>query len=189
MVHKGGLSRISAWIAALLAVAACSLPDSPYFGRVPEPDPTHFRWCNSGEPEYIDPALATSVPDLRISYQLFDGLTTHDARGLPEPSLATSWEVSPDQRRFVFHLRRDARWSNGRALTADDFVYSLARVAHPLTASARAETVWKVKNAEPYTAGTAKLVLRDAPPFRAGDVVEVLPGVDGAAPPDSNTTV
>src|SRR5258706_16320909 len=89
----------------LLIAAACSVPDSEWFGPVPTPDPTHFRYCGNGEPEYLDPALTSSTTDLRVIYELFDGLTTHDDAGLPMPSLARRWDISPDQRRFVFHLR------------------------------------------------------------------------------------
>lgn len=171
----------------LAPAAACALPDSDYFGRVEaRPDPTHFRWCNNGEPEYVDPALGTATVDIHIMYQMFDGLTQHDAQGLPEPSLATSWTVSEDQRTFTFSLRRDGRWSNGRAITSADFVYSLTRVLHPLTASARAESLWKIRNGEAYTSDRARLLLADAGPFRAGDVVEVLPDGAGKRPPSSN---
>src|SRR5262249_7906047 len=135
-----------------------------------------------GEPEYLDPALAEATNDLKIVYELFDGLTTFDAHGLPRPSLAERWEIAPDLRHFRFFLRRDARWSNGRPLVADDFVYSIARVVHPLTGSRHAETMWKIKHGRADRGGRAKLVLADAPPFRAGDAVETTE--DGA--PDPN---
>ncbi len=164
---------------SLVGCAGCSIPDGEWFGRVPDPDPTHLRFCNMGEPEYLDPALAEATNDLKVVYELFDGLTTFDAHGLPRPSLAERWDVAPDLRHFRFFLRHDARWSNGRALTADDFVYSYARVLHPLTGSRHAETMWKIKHGKAYTSGRAKLVLADAPPFRAGDAVET---TEDAAP-------
>src|SRR5262249_35964030 len=70
-----------------------------------------------------------------------------------------------------FHLRDDARWSNGRPLVADDFVYSYARVLHPLTASMNADTLLRLLHAREYNAGTARVVLADAAPFRKGQVV------------------
>jgi oligopeptide transport system substrate-binding protein len=161
-------------LAAVLLVG-CSVPEGEYFGRVPEPDPTHLRWCNVAEPEYLDPALAVSTADLRVLYELFDGLTTFDENASPKPSLAERWEISDDLRRFTFHLRRDARWSNGRPITSADFVYSLARVLHPLTASANAETLWRIRHGKPYSAGTARLVLADGGGFRAGEAVAVEP--------------
>src|SRR5262245_26415429 len=92
-------------------LAACSIPEGEYFRRVPRPDPGHFTYCQNGEPEYIDPALATSTTDIKLAYELFDGLVTFDPDAHPLPSLATSWEISPDQKTFTFHLRDDARWS------------------------------------------------------------------------------
>ena len=164
------------------AGAGCSVPDGEWFGRVPAPDPTHLRYCNMGEPEYLDPSLAQATNDLKIVYELFDGLTSYDDKGLPRPSLAERWEISPDFRHFRFFLRHDARWSNGRPIVADDFVYSMARVLHPLTASRHAEALWRIKHGKDYTAGRARRVLADAPPFRAGDAVRILE--EGA--PDTN---
>ena len=86
------MSRICA-AAALSMAAACGLPDGEYFGKIPEPDPDHITWCNSGEPEYLDPALASSTTDLKPIYAMFDGLTEYGLDGLPVPSLATSWEL------------------------------------------------------------------------------------------------
>lgn len=172
----------STWPALLLggwALAACGLPEGDYFGKVPEdPDPTHLRWCNAGEPEYIDPAMVTSAMGMPLAHALFDGLAAHDMNGLPEPSLATRWDISPDQRRFVFHLHDRGRWSNGRPVTSHDFAYHMARVLHPLTVSRNAEMLWRLKNGRLYTDGRVKRVLRDSGSFHAGDVVEVL-GVAG----------
>jgi ABC-type oligopeptide transport system substrate-binding subunit len=165
-------------LAWLIALVGCSVPDSDYFGRVPEPDPTHFTWCNNDEPEWLDPGMASATNDVRVVIELFDGLTTYDANASPIPSIATSWEVAPDLRKFTFHLRDDARWSNGRPITAEDFVYSLARVLHPLTASTNADSLWHVVNGKAYNAGTARMVMSGS---RAGQVVQ-LP--DGA--PDTN---
>jgi oligopeptide transport system substrate-binding protein len=159
--------------ASLVFLAACSLGDGEYFGHVGTPDPGHLRWCNNAEPEFIDPGLATSTADLKIVYALFDGLTTHDPEGLPEPSIAERWEVSDDLTTFTFHLRPEAMWSNGRPITAEDFVYSWARALHPLTASRNAEYLWPIRNGQKYTEGTVRVVLRASPPFAAGEVVEV----------------
>jgi len=154
--------------------AACGLPSGDYFGRVDDhPDPTVLRFCNSGEPQYVDPALSNSTSDTKVVYALWDGLTRHDLQGLPEPSVATHWDIAPDQRRFTFHLRHDARWSTGRPLTSHDFVYQITRVLHPLTASVLAETHWRLRNGKQYSANTVRLMLRDSGPFHAGDVVEL----------------
>lgn len=196
------MSRGWVSLAALGAVAAgCGLPEGDYFGFVPDPDPTHMRYCNSGEPEYLDPALVTSTAGLKIVYAMFAGLTDYDLQGLPEPSIATSWDIGPNLRTFTFHLRDDAVWTAPRSgelpsrpITSEDFRYSLVRVLNPYTMSANAETLWKIHNGELYYANRLRRVLADHPPFSAGDVVEII-GVDGQRErkrgamdiPDSNT--
>lgn len=159
----------------MLAMAGCGLPEGDYFGKVDStPDPTHLRFCNSGEPEYVDPALVTSTTGLPVTYVLFDGLTDHDLNGLPEPSLASHWDISPDQRRFTFHLHDQGRWSNGRPITAHDVAFQLERVLDPLSFSQNAEALWKLKGGQLYTEGRIKMVRAHAPPFVAGEAVEVL---------------
>ncbi len=174
-----GVTRGVVAVVGLWALAGCGLPEGEYFGKVGEPEPAHMRWCNAGEPEYIDPALVTSTVGMPISYSLFDGLTVLDRDGHTQASLATHWDISPDQRRFVFHMHDRGRWSNGRPITAHDVAYQLVRVLHPLSFSRNAEVLWRIKNGQLYTEGRIKLVTRDAGPFRAGEVVEVL-GVAGA---------
>lgn len=172
----------------LVAIAACGLPDGAYFGRVPEvSEPRHLRYCNSGEPEAIDPALASTTTAMKITYTLFDGLTIYDKDGLPEPSLATSWEISDDLRTFTFHLRADARWSNGRALTAYDVAYQVLRVAHPLTASPSGDNLQSIKNAMGLLGRRVFVLRRDVGPYHAGEVVERAPGDDAPVRIDLRT--
>lgn len=165
----------------LASLTACGLPSGDYFGRVKSnPDPTHLRWCNSGEPEFIDPALVTSTTGVKLTYSMFDGLMVNNMQGLPEASLSTGPEadgmprIAPDQRRFEFTLQRDARWSNGRALTSFDFAYHMARVLNPLTFSRNAEHLWRLKNGEAFNAGRAKMVINDVGPFKRGEIVELV---------------
>ncbi len=170
-------------LAALLTAPACSCGalDGEYFGHVPDDfDPTHLRFCNSGEPQYLDPALSTSTTDVKVVYALWDGLTRYNLQGLPEPSIATRWDISPDQRTFTFHLRTDARWSTGRRLTAHDFHYHIVRILHPLTGSGNTDPHWKLKNGKAFTGNAVRLMLRDSGPFKAGDVVELVDDKDGA---------
>src|SRR5687767_3921228 len=101
--------------------AGCGVPDSEYFGPVPtRRDRGHLRWCNSGEPESIDPATASSTVATKLLFTLFDGPTDYDKNGLPEPSLATHWDIAEDWRRFTFHLHDRGRFSTGRPITAAD---------------------------------------------------------------------
>ena len=100
----------------------------PYYGRVLVPRAQEFRWSDGGLPRVFDPALAAAPPDTDAVRAMYEGLTEYDPRTLaPVPGVATRWESSPDGRRWTFHLRRNARWSNGEPVTAQDFVNSWQR--------------------------------------------------------------
>jgi oligopeptide transport system substrate-binding protein len=156
-------------------VAACGVPDGQYFGHIPDDiDPHHMRWCNQGEPDYLDPARASSTASSPLVMMLFDGLTTYNRDGLPVASLATSWDISEDLRTYTFHLRRDAKWSNGHGITAYDIAYTAVRVANRLTASPNADNIQTVKNVTPYLAHSIAQLRHDVAPYRAGEIVELL---------------
>jgi oligopeptide transport system substrate-binding protein len=158
-----------------LIVAGCGLPDGDYFGKIPDTlEVGHLRFCNSGEPESLDPATSSSTTAMKPVYLLFDGLTTYDKNGLPRAGLATHWDVAPDIRRFTFHLHDRGRWSDGKPITAEDVRYQVIRVLHPSTASINASNLAEIKNATLYNGNAVRLVLRDAGGLRAGAIVEVL---------------
>lgn len=94
---------------------------------------------NDTEPESLDPALVSSVPANNIIRDLFEGLTATESSGKVVPGVAESWNQT-DARTWVFNLRKDARWSNGDPLTADDFIYGLRRFVDPSIASPYATT-------------------------------------------------
>jgi oligopeptide transport system substrate-binding protein len=112
-----------------------------------------FRISNMVEPESLDPALVTGVPENRIISNLFEGLTTPDPKDLsPRPGMAESWRVSKDGVVYTFTLR-DARWTDGRPVTAHDFVYAWERVLNPKTGAKYAQQVYYLKNGEAYNRG------------------------------------
>ncbi|WP_367110669.1 ABC transporter substrate-binding protein [uncultured Psychrobacter sp.] len=88
---------------------------------------------NGAEPESLDPHKVSGVPESNIDRQMFEGLTSTDADGKTIPGMATEWE-SEDNKVWTFKLR-DANWSNGDPVTAQDFVYSMRRLVDPNTAS------------------------------------------------------
>ena len=88
---------------------------------------------NAAEPESLDPHKVSGVPEATINRQMLVGLTNTDPDGKTIPGIAESWE-SPDNKVWTFKLR-DAKWSNGDPVTAEDFVYSMRRVVDPNTAS------------------------------------------------------
>lgn len=84
---------------------------------------------------------------------LSEGLLTEDAQGELVPGTASSWTQSNDGLRYRFEIRRDARWSNGDPVTAQDFVYALRRAVDPRTASPSAALLAPIRNANAIMAG------------------------------------
>lgn len=92
-------------------------------------------------PETIDPALNSAVDGGNMILHTFECLLTVDQDGKLAPGQAETWETSEDGLTWTFHLRDGLKWSDGSALTANDFVYSWRRVCDPMVAAPYAETV------------------------------------------------
>ena len=92
-------------------------------------------------PETIDPALNSAVDGGNMILHTFECLLTVDQDGKLAPGQAESWDISEDGLTWTFHLRDGLKWSDGSALTANDFVYSWQRVCDPMVAAPYAETV------------------------------------------------
>jgi oligopeptide transport system substrate-binding protein len=109
---------------------------------------------NGTEVATLDPHKSQGVPESHVIRDLLEGLVNQDGDGNTIPGVAESWETT-DNKTFTFHLRKDAKWSNGDPVTANDFVYSFQRAVDPLTASPYA---WymeytKMANAKDIVAG------------------------------------
>lgn len=106
------------------------------------------------EPASLDPIKAVGLPEAEVVRDLYEGLVNEDAKGNLIPGVATRWQTN-DNRTFIFHLRRDARWSNGDPVTANDFVYSWRRLADPKNLSSFAwfADLAGLENAAEITAG------------------------------------
>ncbi|HEM7993862.1 TPA: oligopeptide ABC transporter substrate-binding protein OppA [Citrobacter koseri] len=89
---------------------------------------------NGSEVQSLDPHKIEGVPESNVSRDLFEGLLISDVEGHPSPGVAEKWE-NKDFKVWTFHLRKNAKWSDGTPVTAHDFVYSWQRLANPNTAS------------------------------------------------------
>lgn len=106
------------------------------------------------QPRTIDPATCDEVYGFTVIGNVFEGLARYDKKGNPEPGMAESWETSGDGLTWTFHLR-DAKWSDGKPVTAKDFEYSWKRALAPDTASPYAYQLYYIKNAKAYNEGKA----------------------------------
>ncbi|MDO5520584.1 MAG: peptide ABC transporter substrate-binding protein [bacterium] len=93
------------------------------------------------DPETMDPALNSAIDGGNMVLHSFECLLTLDKDGKAQAGQAEKWETSKDGLTWTFHLRDGLKWSDGSALTANDFVYSFQRVCNPKTAAPYAETV------------------------------------------------
>ena len=89
---------------------------------------------NGAEVQSLDPHKIEGVPESNVNRDLFEGLLVTDVDGHPAPGVAEKWD-NKDFKVWTFHLRKDAKWSDGTPVTAEDFVYSWQRLANPNTAS------------------------------------------------------
>jgi len=108
-----------------------------------------------GEPGTLDPGTAGDSFSLEVLGDLYEGLTAESGDGTVVPGIAASWTVDPTGTKYEFYLRRDARWSNGVPVRAQDFVNAWRRVVDPKMASPVADNLWVIAGADAIIAGRA----------------------------------
>jgi len=119
---------------ALAAGGAFAAGTHPVTGE-PLADNQTFTYRVLDEFPSIDPNLIEDVSGSDVGRNLFEGLLNQDAEGNVVPGVASSFDVAEDGLTYTFHLRPEAKWSDGQPVTAGDFVYSWRRAADPATAS------------------------------------------------------
>ena len=125
--------RILTFFIGLVLVSGCSENVTPVDSGL---EKQIYHHGNGSEPQGIDPHIVTGVPEHHILISLCEGLTIpnpnpKDSNGYI-PGTAESWSISEDGKEYIFKLNKNAKWSNGEPVTADDFVWSWKRI---LTAS------------------------------------------------------
>jgi len=110
---------------------------------------------NNAEPQSLDPHKATSVSDGRIISSMLEGLVRPDPKdtSLMLPAVAERWESNASATEWIFYLRKNAKWSDGRPVKASDFCYSYQRLLHPEFAGKYASMLYPIKGAESYNRG------------------------------------
>lgn len=99
----------------------------------------------------IDPQLSNSIPSANVIKGFSEGLV-RGFNGEIKPGMAETWDVSADGLTYTFHLR-DAKWSDGSAVTAQDFEYGIKRLLDPANAASYSFAAYVIKNAADYNAG------------------------------------
>ncbi|CAN5809680.1 peptide ABC transporter substrate-binding protein [soil metagenome] len=121
------------FVCALLLPACNQLEKpkpAPFYAETAPPQKKEFRWSNGKMPKSFDPALASAQPETDVVRAIYEGLTDTDPKTLNAVSaIAVDWKSTDDFKTWTFNLRRDARWSNGERVTAQNFVRSWKRLA------------------------------------------------------------
>jgi oligopeptide transport system substrate-binding protein len=113
--------------------------------------------CIASEPKTIDPSLNNSVDGGTYINCAFEGLTTYNKEGKIVEGAAEKWETSADGLVWTFHIRKDAKWSDGKDVTAKDFVYAWRRTVDPATAADYAYYLFFIKNGAEINAKKMKV--------------------------------
>ncbi|MBS0664051.1 MAG: peptide ABC transporter substrate-binding protein, partial [Verrucomicrobia bacterium] len=134
----------------LFALGACLRRETPVERGIRE---QVLHQNLAAEPSTLDPQFLHFNTDFNLIMALGEALVGYDPHDLhPVPGVAERWELSPDQLTYTFHLRADARWSNGDPVTARDFVFSVRRILSPRLGSPFRFYLDDVRRAQDYAA-------------------------------------
>jgi len=179
------LSRRAALGLSSLGLASCGKSE-PYFGRTTPPGHRSLIYEISSEPSSLDPATSSGASEYCVMPALFEALLSRDPQTLdPRAALTTHYEISAGLTEFTFFLRGHpnpkgtklpgaggvpsaAFWSDGRPVTAVDFVHAWRRIADPANGSTYAASLYPLLNGKEITEGKARpetLGVRAADPF------------------------
>ena len=110
-----------------------------------------------GEPRTLDPTLNSLSFGSVYMIHFFEGLTKKDSADNVVAGMAESWDISADGLKYTFHLRTNAKWSDGKSVVASDFEYAIKRAANPKTAATYSHMLNVIKNASLVISGKAKV--------------------------------
>ncbi|MBI4279013.1 MAG: hypothetical protein HY660_11200 [Armatimonadetes bacterium] len=151
MIRK--LQRLRWLVLATVALAIATLVAPTTEAQAPRRGGS-LRVASIGEPDNLDPHLLLSTQAMRIMEEIYSSLLRLDEKLNLHPDLATSWEISPDAKAYVFKLRRGVKFHHGREFVADDVKFSIDRMRDPKVASPWGylfEDLDRVEVTDPYT--------------------------------------
>jgi peptide/nickel transport system substrate-binding protein len=132
----------------------------------------------AGRPQFINPLLAQfNQIDQDLVALIFNGLTRIDEEGNLKPDLAKSWEVSDDGLAYIFNLRDDVRWQDGRLFAVDDVVFTIELMQNPdFPGAPHLKELWQLVKVEKVDMYTLRFVLPSPlPTFLNFTTIGILP--------------
>ncbi|MBT9023212.1 peptide ABC transporter substrate-binding protein [Lactobacillus delbrueckii] len=151
MRSKKLLASSTVILASAATLAACGSNSSQSSAKK-QP----LTWMNTAEIATLDASKATDQASVEQINNVEEGLYLLGKNAKVQNALATSTKNSADSKTWTFTLRKNAKWSNGDPVTAQDFVYSWRRTIDPKTASEYAYLFSGIKNADAIVAGKKK---------------------------------
>lgn len=143
------LSVVGVVMSLVVGLTACSTGERVDIG---DEAPRNLVAAIAGEPDQLDPQKTTAYFSFQVLENVFDTLVEPDENLEMRPALAESWDVSPDQRTWTFHLRDGVTFHDGSPFTADDVVYSYRRIIDEKLANVdKFSAVTDVSAADPAT--------------------------------------
>lgn len=143
----------------VFVLAACTANESAGSDTLDNGDKSEakekiLRLNNGAEPTSFDPVIGFDAVSWNALNNLMEGLTRLGKEHEPEAATAEKWDISEDGKTYTFHIREDAKWSNGDDLTANDFVFAWKRLLNPETGSGAAFLGYFIEGGEAYNSGT-----------------------------------
>ena len=114
-----------------------------------------FTYLLPGNLNSLDPQTASGAAAQLVTGSLFEGLCRIDENGEVTPGVAERWESNGDNTEFTFHLRRNAKWSDGSPVTAQDFLFAVQRALQPETATPSVDDLFAIQGARAIYHGEA----------------------------------
>lgn len=154
MLRKAKLVAAILVIIAVLTPVLASYGDT-YNGQLVDKDIQHLRINIYPEPNTLDFQACSSSNEMQIYNWIMEGLTRSTENGKAKPGIAEKWDISSDGKTWTFHLR-DAKWTDGKQVTAYDFKYGWMRALDPENEMDYAYLLYDIENAWEYSQGEAK---------------------------------
>lgn len=155
MMHHSLRAFAAAAMLATTALATTSFIASPAVAQMV------YNRGQEADPETLDPQKVSTSAEFHIMRDLYETLIIHDGQGKVAAGVAERWAISPDGLTFTFNLRANAKWSNGEAVKASDFVFAWRRAADPATGAKYANVLDPVVGFEAARKGMAGAKLED----------------------------
>ncbi len=141
-------------VVSLISAGCGTSAKGRFYGKTEAPTDNTLRYISGSEPESLDPQIPTGQPEARVLMSIYDGLLEYNPKTMePMPALAESWETNGDGTEYLFHLRKNAKFSNGEPITAKDFAYTFRRGMSPELTALNAYLGFYIKYAEAYNGG------------------------------------